>query len=100
MDLKAKKVGKVEYVIDMDKRPDKIRFLWRKGRLYLSVGGVILNTDDTWYEVPAESIRDVRLDENGLLVLDFETGEIKIVSKDINSLRAMRHFLLPYIRGN
>ncbi len=97
--MKVKKVGKVEYVIDMDRRPDKIRFLWKKGHLYLSVDGVLLNSDNTWYEIPAEAIRDVRLDESGLLILDFESGEIRIVSKDINSLRAMRHFLLPYIRG-
>ncbi len=100
MGLKVKKVGKVEYVIDMDKRPDKIRFLWKKGQLYLSVDGVLLNSQDTWYEIPAEAIKDIVLDESGILVLDFESGEIKIISKDINSLRAMRHFLLPHVRGN
>ncbi len=99
MCLKVKRISKVEYVIDMDKKPDKIRFLWKKGQLYLSVEGIVLNSDETWYEIPSNSIRDVLIDESGLLIVDFDTGDIKILSKDINSLRAMRHFLLPYVRG-
>ncbi len=99
IDLKVKKVGKIEYVIDMDKKPDKIRFLWKKGRLYLSVNGIVVNNDDSWYEVPVEDIKDILLDESGVLTIDFETGVIRITSKDINSLRAMRHFLLPHVHG-
>ncbi len=99
MCLKVKNVGKIEYVIDMDKRPDKIKFMWKKGKLYLSVNGIVVNSDDTWYEVPADEIIDISLDESGVLVIDFQTGAIKIISRDVNSLRAMRHFILPYVKG-
>ncbi len=97
--MKVKKVGKIEYVIDMDKKPDKIRFLWKKGRLYLSVDGIVLNNDESWYEIPVDNIKDISLDETGILTIDFESGIIRITSKDVNSLRAMRHFLLPHVMG-
>jgi len=99
MYLKIKNVGKIEYVIDMDKRPDKIKFMWKKGKLYLSVNGIVVNSDNTWYEVPADEISDISIDESGVLVVDFQTGAIKIISRDVNSLRAMRHFILPYVKG-
>ncbi len=95
--MKAKKVGRIEFVIDMDKNPNKMRFLWKDGKLYMSIKGVLLNSDDEWYRVGVDEIRDISLDENGLLTIDFGNGIIKIVSHNINSLRAFRHFLLPYV---
>ncbi len=97
--MKAKPVGKVEFVIDLDKKPDKIRFLWKKGKLYLSVRGVLLNTDSKWYEISVDDIKDITIDENGLLTVDFGTGILKLTSKDLNSLRAFRHFILPYVEN-
>ncbi len=96
--LKVKKVGKVEYAIDMDKKPDKIRFLWKRGKLYITVDGIVLNSDESWYEIPVDTIRSITVDDTGVMTIDFETGVIRITSKDVNSLRAMRHFILPYIR--
>ena len=95
--MKAKSVSKVEFVIDIDKKPDKIRFLWKKGELYLSVRGVLLNTDSKWYEISVEDIKEITIDESGLLVVDFGAGILKLTSKDVNSLRAFRHFILPYV---
>jgi len=97
--VKVKEVGRVEYVIDMDRRPDKIKFLWKKGKMYLSMGNVIINSERKWYDIPVDSIEEVTLDDAGELVIDFKTGSLKVVSKDINSLRVMRHFLLPYVHG-
>ncbi len=97
MFMKAKPVSRVEFVIDLDKKPDKIRFLWRKGKLYLSVRGVLLNTDSKWYEISVDDIREITIDESGLLTIDFGVGILKLTSKDVNSLRAFRHFILPYV---
>ena len=97
IDVKAKPVGRVEFVIDLDKKPDKIRFLWKKGKLYLSIRGVLLNTDSKWYEISVENIKDITIDETGLLTVDFGAGVLRLTSKDMNSLRAFRHFILPYV---
>ncbi len=97
--VKIKEVGRVEYVIDMDRQPDKIKFMWKKGKMYLSMSDVIINSNNRWYELPVDAIDDVSIDENGMLIIDFKNGSIKIVSKDINSLKVMRYFLLPYILG-
>lgn len=98
MKLKAKKIGRVEFVIDLDRKPEHFRFMWKKGKLYISVRGVVLNTDHEWFEIPVEDIASINIDEGGVLTIDFGTGIIKITSKDVNSLRAFRHFLLPYIK--
>ena len=97
MVMKAKKVSRIEFVIDLNKNPNTMRFLWKEGNLYLSIRGVLLSSDDEWYEVNVKKIKDITLDENGLLTIDFGEGIIKIVSRNINSLRAFRHFLLPYV---
>ncbi len=97
--MKAKEVGRVEYVIDMDSKPDKIKFMWKKGTMYLTIGDVILNSEHKWYELPADTIEDILIDDAGVLTIHFKAGSLKVVSKDVNSLKVLRHFLLPYVYG-
>ncbi len=94
-----KEIGRVEFVVDMDTRADKIKFMWKKGTMYLAIGDVIINSEHKWYELPADTIDDLTIDDAGVLTIEFKTGSLKVVSKDINSLKVLRHFLLPYVHG-
>jgi|Deesub1362B_J571_1020462.scaffolds.fasta_scaffold08482_2 hypothetical protein len=98
MGIEAKKVANVEFTFDVDRKIRGIRFLWKKGKLYLSISSVFLNSDNIWYEIPVSEIEGLEMDPEGrVLTLHFSDGHVHIHSKNVESLMAFRHFLLPYV---
>ena len=98
MEIEAKKIADVDFNIVTDKEVKDIRFIWKKGKLYISVSSILVNSKNVWYEIPVDKISDIRIgDKEDTLYIMFEEGKMALHSSNIEVLMALRHFLLPFV---
>ncbi|MDG6220982.1 MAG: hypothetical protein QCI38_05990 [Candidatus Thermoplasmatota archaeon] len=100
--MKVKKLAEGDFDINLTPGDSSgMRLFHRDGLICLSISGVLLNDKSTWYELPIRDIRSINLDKNDEMKLTFVTDdfEVTIKSKSKSHMRALRHFLLPFITG-
>ena len=98
--MKAKRLEEVNFSINILKDDnDQLNLTMKEGQLFLSVAGLLLGDENSWYELPVQELKDLSIvDEEPLkLKFDFENIEVTITGKNPQYLMALRHFLLPFI---
>ena len=96
LNIEAKKLADVDF--NVDKGVDQVRFVWKKGKLFISLSSIFLNSKNVWYEVPIDNIKDIEIGEdNKTIHIIFDHGKLVLHSKNVEVLMALRHFLLPYL---
>ena len=72
---------------------------WRQGQLYISITSILLSDKDKWYEMPVREIESIHIEEDSVpkVRFAFKSYDVTLTSKNMDQLRALRHFLMPFI---
>lgn len=95
----ARAVDRVRYHFDMQEENRRYNLRSGKGKLYLSDSSVLVSDGESFYDIPLDQVDDIERfdgDEPGL-VFNLDGLKIFIRGENSVSLRALRHFLLPFI---
>ena len=101
--LKATKITDGNFDINLTPGENTaIRLQLKEGELYLSISGVLLSGKGLWYELPLKDIITVEIAEEEPFQIKFIMENIEVVLKGNNPLhlKALRHFLLPFVSNN
>lgn len=97
--MKVRKISDVNYSLNLSIDDSEMGFEWKDGELYLTISGLILNDQGSWYELPLRDLKQITIINEApiRLKLQFEHFEILFASSHQNNLMALRHFLQPFI---
>ncbi len=100
--MEIQKLETVAFSVNLLDDNVNISLKWKKGELYLSVSDIIVGIGDTFYEIPIKDIKNIEVvDEKPLkLKLTLSDAAVTITGKSDERLRAMRHFLLPFVSAS
>lgn len=99
--LEARKFAEGEYRITQKIDHCKVELAWREGGLYLTLSDILFSHGEQYYVIPIREIERISvLKEKPIrLLLEFGNIEIEFTGEAGHKLSALRHLLLPYIKG-
>ncbi len=98
--MKLQPIDDVNYHIALNKgRTKDVQIQWKTGQICLSFNNIFLTGENTVYEIPLGDVSSIDIIENDKTKLLFNLNSIKVCVNSENParLRALRHFLLPFI---
>ena len=98
--MKATKVSDASFDINLTpSESESVRLQCLNGEICLSLSGLLFNGQGSWYELPIREITSVEIIEDDPVKLKFCTEDMEIIIKGKNNahLKALRHFLLPFL---
>lgn len=97
--MKAYQLEEVKFAISPRDSGINIGLVWKEGKIYLSMSGIMISDGNIWYEIPIEKIRDMTIteDEPPRLRINIPALDIEVSGERAETLMALRHFLLPQL---
>ena len=101
--MKARKLDDVEFSITPEHSGGVgIDVVWQRGQLFLSLRDVLLTDGEIWYELSVAELEKIAIISQEPLKLEFLLPSLRIIvgGESAQRLLTLRHFLLPYIKGD
>ena len=97
--MKIQKIDDVNFNINMSVEGQDMNMKWRQGQLYISITSILLSDKDKWYEMPVREIESIQIVDDSVpkVKFAFKSYDVTLTSKNMDQLRALRHFLMPFI---
>ncbi len=97
--MKIRKIDDVNFNINLPVNGDGMKMKWRRGQLYISLSSLLISDDKQWYEMPVAELSDIELvdDAPPKVRFNFKNYQVTLTSKNMHQLRALQHFLMPFI---
>jgi len=97
--MKAYQLEEVKFAISPKDSGINIGLVWKAGKLYLAMSGIMISDGNVWYEIPIEKIRDISITEDNppRLRINIPALDIEVSGERAETLIALRHFLLPQL---
>ncbi len=95
----ARAIDRVRYHFDMQEENRRYHLRSGSGKLYLSSSSVLVSDGESFYDIPLDKVDDIERydgDEPGI-VFNLDGLKIFIRGESSVNLKALRHFLLPFI---
>lgn len=98
--MKAYELEEVRFAISPKDSKLNIGLVWKNGKMYLAMSGIMISDGNMWYEIPIEKINDMTItdDEPPRLHIKIPALNIEVSGERAETLMALRHFLLPQIQ--
>ena len=97
--MKIQKIDDVNFNINMTNEGQNMNLKWRRGQLFISISSILVSDNDRWYEMPVNEMEYIQIVEDSppKVKFGFKNYDVTFTSKNMDQLRALRHFLLPFI---
>lgn len=99
--MKAYELEEVRFAISPGDSKLNIGLVWKNGKMYLAMSGIMISDGNMWYEIPIEKINDMTItdDEPPRLHIKIPALNIEVSGERAETLMALRHFLLPQVQN-